>query len=189
MVKWLENGATMTANGTETNAHTHIHTHSILGERTCQTDIFILSYCFYYFVVFHMCVARSLSFFLPSCLSKAISPNCTFFPCSSSGWCLSLYVSYHFSGMRASLFYLYFALFSSPLPLMPLLPTVIVERFRVDVPFFLRSSYYIRFVRFVCALVIFANANCFFLCVPHNAYATHCLSKRKDSSVICCFRE
>lgn len=44
--------ATMTANGT------HSHT-NIFGEYTCQIDIFILNYCFYYFVVLHV---RGLSF-------------------------------------------------------------------------------------------------------------------------------
>lgn len=83
----------MTTNGTEAQTH-------IFGEYTCQSDIFILNYCFYYFVVFHM-RGKVMRRARLSPLSNSIA--------RIDGVVASLRYS---CGMRASLFYFCSELYS-----------------------------------------------------------------------------
>lgn len=62
----------MTANGSEANTRTYN-----FGEYTCQSDIFILNYCLYYFVVFHVsawhCAVSVFFFFY--CFVSNVPPS------------------------------------------------------------------------------------------------------------------
>lgn len=89
----------MTANGSEANTRTYK-----FGEYTCQSDIFILNYCLYYFVVFHVSAwhsAVSVFFLLVYCSVSNVAPslvkNALFL--IQPTW----YVS--FCGVRMSLFF------------------------------------------------------------------------------------
>lgn len=147
--KLLENG---THNDSKWNRN---YTH-IFGECTCQTDIFILNYCFYYFVVFH---ARGVSTF---CLRRRrrsffseLSRDCALIPAASL--CRSMACVHHYFICSLHYFHRYSQCWL-PLAAVPLAVSEKILRrccrfFFACVRSFVHSN----------VLVIFANGNCFCL--------------------------